>query len=105
MGFKIVKLKKDKPDPDRKKTKTVRRTATTSSFDKGAVTKGGKFASMSNTDIKRRSKKVVNQQIKEHQGFTTMKDAKKVANRDLARMNRASGVAARKAQKRTKKQS
>lgn len=57
---------------------------------------------MSNADVKKRSKKIQAEQIKESQGFTTRGDTKRYANRDLARMNRASGEAARNSRKRTR---
>jgi len=94
MGIKVVKRLKKKPNPDRKKTKKVRKKVTTKNFSDG-VTKSGKFTSMSNADVKRRSTKV-------GEGHTNAALGKKYANRDLARMNRASGEAARNARKRTR---
>ena len=93
MGITVSPYKKKKPDPDRKKTKTVRKPITTKSFAKGEVTKSGKFGSMSNTDVKKRSKRVGG-------GHINKADGKRFANADLARVNKAAGEAARRARKR-----
>tara|TARA_R110002012_G_scaffold175644_1_gene340535 strand:+ start:317 stop:631 length:315 start_codon:yes stop_codon:yes gene_type:complete len=103
MGIRVVKRVKKKPNPDRKKTKKVRKKITTSNFNPNDVTKSGKFTSMSNADVKRRStKKVVKGGFMVGEGHTNTALGKKYANRDLARMNRASGEAARNARKRTR---
>ena len=99
MGLRVTAAKKKKPNPDRKKTATVRKPITTKSFDKGEVTKGGKFKSMSNADVKRRTAGVKARISEAFPG-----DAKRYANNSHANVNRASGEAARRARKRTKKQ-
>ena len=96
MGITISPYKKKKPDPDRKKTKTVRKAVTTKNFAKGAATKSGKFSSMSNKDVKRSI-------TRSGAGHSNKALGKEWSNLSLARMNRASGEAARRSQKRNRR--
>ena len=93
MGITISPYKKKKPDPARKKTKTVRKAVTTKNFAKGAATKSGKFSSMSNKDVKRSI-------TRSGAGHSNKALGKEFGNASLARMNKAAGEAARRARKR-----
>tara|TARA_Y100001949_G_C15805452_1_gene251124 strand:+ start:189 stop:494 length:306 start_codon:yes stop_codon:yes gene_type:complete len=90
------KKKKKKTDPDRKKSKTVRKAVTTKNFHPSEVTKSGKFASMSNKDVKRYRKRA-------GADYSNKALGKEWGNLSLARMNRASGEAARRSQKRNRR--
>ena len=98
-----VRRKKKKPDPDRKKTKTVRKPITTANFDPREVTKSGKFATLSNKDIRDYQKALTRRSVGAEAKKKRAKEAAKKANRSLARMNRASGEAARRSQKRNRR--
>ena len=102
MGIKVVPRKKKKPDPDRKKTKTVRKPITTANFDPREVTKSGKFSSISNKDIRDRQKALTRRSVGEAAKKKRAQEAAKEANKSLARMNRASGEAARRSRKRNR---
>ena len=73
-------------------------------FDKKEANKEGKFAPLTNKDIKRRVKTFTKRSIGAAAKLKEAKAGKVAANKDLARINRASGQAARRAQKRTRKQ-
>ena len=98
MGITIVP--RYKKDPDRKKTKTVRKPITTKSFAKGEVTKSGKFTSLSNKNIQNLQKALTRRSVGEKARKQRRNEAAKETNTTLARMNRASGEAARRARKR-----
>ena len=81
-----------------------RRTARMTDFDKKEANKEGKFASLTNKDIKRRVASFTKRSIGATAKAKEAKAGKVAANKDLARLNRLSGEAARRAQKRTNKQ-
>ncbi len=93
-----IKKKKKKRigEYDLKKSKTVRKAVTTKNFDPSIMTKSGKTYSMSNANVK-----AVLGRDKARYG----RDAagKKIANRLLANMNKATGEAVRRARKRNKR--